>query len=44
MATIMGKDNIYISTDHIGLYEKYGYVFLNTQITVNDEEPNHNVG
>lgn len=38
MATIMGKDNIYISTDHIGLYEKYGYEFLNTQITLHGEE------
>ena len=28
LATIMGKDNIYISTNHIGLYEKYGYQFL----------------
>ncbi len=37
MATIMGKENIYISTDHIGLYEKYGYEFLNTQKTVNGE-------
>ena len=23
-----GAKNVYISTDHIGLYEKYGYVFL----------------
>lgn len=38
MATIMGKENIYISTDHIGLYEKYGYEFLDTRMTVNDEE------
>lgn len=38
MATVMGKENIYISTDHIGLYEKYGYEFLNIQITVNNEE------
>lgn len=38
IATIMGKDNIYISTDHTGLYEKYGYEFLNNQITVNGEE------
>ena len=28
LATIMGKENIYISTNHIGLYEKYGYQFL----------------
>lgn len=38
MATIMEKENIYISTDHIGLYEKYGYVFSDTRTTVNGEE------
>lgn len=38
MATVMGKDNIYISTDHEGLYEKYGYEFIDTRITVNGEE------
>ena len=27
MAINTGKENIYISTDHIGLYEKYGYEF-----------------
>jgi len=25
-------------TDHVGLYEKYGYDFLNIQTTVNDEQ------
>lgn len=38
MATILGKESIYISTDHIGLYEKYGYDFLDTRITVSGEE------
>lgn len=38
MATVMGKDSIYISTDHVGLYEKYGYEFSNTGITVSGEE------
>lgn len=33
-----GQKNIYISTDHIGLYEKYGYEFLDTRITVNGEK------
>jgi len=38
MATNMGKENIYISTDHIGLYEKYGYTFLNMQKSVSGED------
>jgi len=38
MATIMGKEKVYLSTDHIGLYEKYGYEFLNIQTTPNGEE------
>lgn len=37
MATIMGKERVCISTDHIGLYEKYGYTFLNLQETVNGD-------
>lgn len=28
IATIMGKEYIYISTNHTGLYEKYGYEFF----------------
>lgn len=27
LATVMGKEYVYISTGHIGLYEKYGYEF-----------------
>lgn len=38
MATVMGRENIYISTDHCGLYEKYGYEFLNLQLSVSNEE------
>lgn len=38
IATIMGKENVYISTDHVGLYEKYGYEFLNTQDTPGGEK------
>lgn len=28
LATVMGKESIYISTAHVGLYEKYGYDFF----------------
>jgi len=38
IATNMGKENVYISTDHVGLYEKYGYEFLKMEITPNNEE------
>ncbi len=38
VATIMGKERIYISTDHIGLYEKYGYSFKEMMTTINNEE------
>lgn len=38
MATVMGKENIYISTDHIGLYEKYGYSFMQMMTTHSGEE------
>lgn len=38
VATAMGKDNIYISTNHCGLYEKYGYEFLNLQTAIDGEE------
>ena len=38
IATIMGKENIYISTGHIGLYEKYGYEFFQTMKAVDGEE------
>lgn len=27
IATVMGREYIYISTNHVGLYEKYGYEF-----------------
>lgn len=38
IAITKGKENVYISTDHIGLYEKYGYEFLNIQQTPSGEE------
>lgn len=33
-----GAKNIYISTDHIGLYEKYGYEFFKTAKTIAGED------
>lgn len=38
IATVMEKEKVYISTDHVGLYEKYGYEFLNIQDTPNGEK------
>lgn len=32
-----GMKQVHISTDHVGLYEKYGFTFIGTR-TVNDEE------
>ncbi len=28
IAAIMGREHVYISTNHVGLYEKYGYAFF----------------
>jgi len=36
VATIMEEDAVYISTDHVGLYESYGYDFL--EIVKHDDE------
>ncbi len=33
-----GIDNIYISTNHIGLYEKYGYEFTEIMKDINGED------
>ena len=38
IAAIMGKENIYISTNHIGLYEKYGYEFLKMDKDIHGED------
>ncbi len=38
LATIMGKEYTYISTGHRGLYEKYGYTFLEMQTDVGGEQ------
>lgn len=38
LATIMGKEYSYISTGHKGLYEKYGYTFLEMQTDLGGEK------
>ena len=38
IAAIMGKDYIYISTGHIGLYEKYGYEFFKMDKDIGGED------
>lgn len=31
-ASAMGCDRVYLETDHVGLYEKYGYTYLENRI------------
>lgn len=38
IATVMGREYIYISTGHIGLYEKYGYEFFRIEKDIGGEE------
>lgn len=38
IATIMGREYIYISTGHTGLYEKYGYEFYKMEKDIADED------
>ncbi|MGN0165359.1 MAG: GNAT family N-acetyltransferase [Lachnospiraceae bacterium] len=38
LATVMEREYIYISTNHIGLYEKYGYVFYKTEKDIGGED------
>lgn len=38
IATVMGKEYIYISTGHIGLYEKYGYEFYQIEKDIEGED------
>lgn len=38
MATVMGKKSIYISTNHVGLYESYGYEFLDIMKDIQGED------
>ena len=33
-----GYSNIYLATDHIGFYEKYGFSYLETRIDIYEEE------
>ena len=38
VATIMGREYLYISTGHIGLYEKYGYEFFKMDKDIGGED------
>ena len=38
IATVMEREYIYISTNHIGLYEKYGYEFYKMEKDINGED------
>lgn len=38
IATVMEREYIYISTNHVGLYEKYGYEFYNMEKDINGED------
>ena len=38
IATVMGREYIHISTNHIGLYEKYGYEFFKTEKDIDGED------
>lgn len=37
IATVMGREYIYISTNHVGLYEKYGYEFYKMEKDIEGE-------
>lgn len=34
----MGHDHVYLATDHVGLYEKYGFTYLESRVDVYREE------
>lgn len=38
LAKVWGMDNVYISTNHIGLYEKFGYKFFATMKDIDGED------
>lgn len=38
IATVMERENIYISTGHVGLYEKYGYEFFKMEKDIGGED------
>lgn len=33
-----GYDRVYLATDHIGFYEKYGFIYLENRIDIYDED------
>ncbi len=38
LAREQGHKQVYIATDHIGLYEKYGFSYIETRPDINNEE------
>ena len=34
----LGHEGVYLATDHVGFYEKYGFTYLETRIDIYDEE------
>ncbi len=38
MAEEQGFENVYIATDHIGLYEKYGFTYIESRTDIYNEE------
>ncbi len=37
-AFLQGFDKVYLATDHVGLYEKYGFTYMENRIDIYDEE------
>ena len=37
-AKMQGFDKVYIATDHIGLYEKYGFEYTESRVDIYNEE------
>ncbi len=37
-AKAQGHEQVYIATDHVGLYEKYGFSYIETRIDIYNEE------
>lgn len=37
MAEKRGFENVYIATDHIGLYEKYGFIYIGSRVDIFNE-------
>lgn len=38
LAKAQGYEQVYIATDHVGLYEKYGFSYIETRIDIYNEE------